>query len=111
MVCKGITAPIQVKSADSSIGLGKQEEYDRAIQEVTRERRKNDIEIEQTEAIIEQRAANAQREQMIEAELKNIHREFYCDICDKQYKNVTEVIQLKYSLHFLLVLFVRWLPI
>jgi hypothetical protein len=101
-----------VKSSDSSIGLGKQEEYDRVIQEVTRERRKNDIEVEQTAEVIEQRAANAQREQLIEEDLKNIHREFYCDICDKQYKNVAEVIHCAVLFSsYLLVLCIRWLPI
>ena len=91
MFVTGITAPIQVKASESSIGLGKQEEYDRVIQEVTRERRKLDVEVEQTADFLEKKEATAQREQLIEDDLKSIHREFYCNICDKQYKNVSEV--------------------
>jgi hypothetical protein len=36
----GILAPIEVKHADALLGLGKQAEYDKAIGEATRERKK-----------------------------------------------------------------------
>mmetsp|Transcript_24848 Transcript_24848/g.36652 ORF Transcript_24848/g.36652 Transcript_24848/m.36652 type:complete len:243 (-) Transcript_24848:344-1072(-) len=88
---KGITAPISVKASDNSIGLGKQEEYDKAVAEVAKERRKMEVEIEQTEERLQRKAEVAVKEQQLENEIKTMHREFYCEICDKQYKNVSEM--------------------
>lgn len=90
----GIVAPIQLKGVDSLSGGSTPQEdaADQAVSEVTKERRKLNIEIEQTNEMIAQKAENAEREQLIEEELKFIHREFYCECCDKQYKNVAEVL-------------------
>ena len=87
-------APIQLKGVDSLSGGSTPQEdaADQAVSEVTKERRKLNIEIEQTNEMIAQKAENAEREQLIEDELKFIHREFYCECCDKQYKNVAEVL-------------------
>jgi hypothetical protein len=90
----GIVAPIQLKGVDSLSGSGstpEEDAADQAVSEVTKERRKLNIEIEQTSDMIAQKTENAEREQLIEDELKFIHREFYCECCDKQYKNVSEV--------------------
>lgn len=104
---KGIVAPIKVKSSSvdglpSTTGIGGKEaqeleenekyhESDEIVTEVTRERRRLNVEIEQTSEILAKQAENAEREQQIEDELKSINREFYCEWCDKQYKNVSEV--------------------
>jgi hypothetical protein len=91
----GIVAPIQLKGVDSLSGgrtsTPEEEAADEAVSEVTKERRKLNIEIKQTNEMIAQKTEIAEREQLIEEELKFIHREFYCECCDKQYKNVAEV--------------------
>lgn len=87
----GIVAPIKAKSADTNVGLGKQDEYDKIIDETTKERKRLDIEIEQSQEVQRQRLENADREHALQTELKSINKEFYCDICDKQYKNVSEM--------------------
>jgi hypothetical protein len=96
--------PIQLKTVDSlsggsgSVNTEEEDTADAAVGEVTKERRKLDIELEQTGAMLARKADNAERAQLIENELKLIHREFYCEWCDKQYKNVSEV-----SLHVCLL--------
>jgi hypothetical protein len=87
----GIVAPITVQSAEVGQGLGRSQEEDAALAAVTRERRRLDVEIEQSEETKRRRVENAEREAVLQSDLKCMNREFYCDICDKQYKNVTEV--------------------
>jgi hypothetical protein len=70
---------------------------DDAVGEVTKERRKLDIELEQTSDMLARKADNAERALFIESEIKFMHREFYCEWCDKQYKNVTEVFYFFHS--------------
>jgi hypothetical protein len=89
----GIAAPISASSSEGAVGLGKQAEYDEAIVDATKERRRLDVEIDQTEEVKRRRTENASRETALETDLKQMNREFYCEICDKQYKNVSEVYQ------------------
>jgi hypothetical protein len=56
-----------------------------------------DIEIEQTQEIMQKKSDNAEWLENIESDLKAITREFYCEICDKQYKNVAEVHIIYYK--------------
>ena len=88
---KGITAPVEATQHAGQVGIGKDEEYNQALQAATRERRKLDVEVEQTAAVKQQREDNAQRCDQIESDVKSMHREFFCDICNKQYINVQEV--------------------
>lgn len=77
-----------------NIGVGKNEEYDRVTADTTKERRKLDIEIEQTQEVKRQRTENAIREEVLDSNIKSMNKEFFCDICDKQYKNITEVFDI-----------------
>lgn len=76
------------------MGLGKKEEYDKVTSDATKERRRLDIEIDQTQEVKRQRTENAIREEVLVSDIKSMNREFYCDICDKQYKNVAEVFKI-----------------
>ena len=56
------------------------------------ERRKLDVEHqENTTDIRQQRNEEAKRQEILQDEIKNMNRELYCEVCDKQYKNVAEV--------------------
>lgn len=88
---KGITAPVEATTHTGHVGIGKEQEYNTALDEVTRERRKLDVEIDQTAEVVQQRKENAERFDQIEADVKTMHKEFYCEVCSKQYINVQEV--------------------
>jgi hypothetical protein len=88
---KGIIAPIEATQHAGQVGIGKDEEYNKILDEATRERKKLDVEIEQSEEVVQQRKDNAERSNQIEENVKNMHKEFFCEICNKQYINVHEV--------------------
>lgn len=89
---QGISVPIKAKVAEMvGVGIGKDDEYDQAIQDVTRERRKLDVELEQTVQMMLKKSEQLDRITRIEADVKQMNREFYCDICVKQYKSVAEI--------------------
>ena len=50
-----------------------------------------DVEIDQTVDIIKKKQDATERQTLIENDLKIINKEFYCDSCNKQYKNVAEM--------------------
>ncbi|MFQ6663648.1 hypothetical protein Gotur_031088 [Gossypium turneri] len=102
---------------DPKLGIGKQEEDDFFTAEENIQRRKLDIEVEETEEHAkkrEQKAAYsiyvclligmvyhrgtstsealvlAEREQKIQTEVKEIRKVFYCELCNKQYKLAME---------------------
>jgi hypothetical protein len=81
-------------------GLGRSQEENAALAAVTRERRRLDVEIDQSEETKRRRVENAEREAALQSDLKCMNREFYCDICDKQYKNVAEVCMHIYVRNF-----------
>lgn len=87
----GVVEPIKAQTVDSNTGLGKQEEYDSMIAQTTKDRKRLDIEINQSSDVKRQRLENANKEEALQTELKTINKAFYCDICNKQYKNVAEM--------------------
>ncbi|XP_010551024.1 PREDICTED: G patch domain-containing protein 8 [Tarenaya hassleriana] len=87
---QGITEPIKSGMRDPKLGLGKQEEDDYFTAEENIQRRKLDIEVEETEEIARKREVLAEREQKIQSEVKEIRKVFYCELCNKQYKSVME---------------------
>ncbi len=99
----GIVAPIQLQSAESLGGFEREnnDDVDNTVGDATRERRKLDVELEQTSEMLLKKSLNAERELLIETELKQINREFYCEWCDKQYKSVSEVVLLQLLFWFL----------
>ncbi|ESQ32188.1 hypothetical protein EUTSA_v10004695mg [Eutrema salsugineum] len=87
---QGITEPIKSGIRDRRLGLGKQEEDDYFTAEENIQRKKLDIEIEETEEIAKKREVLAEREQKIQSDVKEIRKVFYCELCSKQYRTVME---------------------
>ncbi|KAH6835927.1 D111/G-patch domain-containing protein [Perilla frutescens var. hirtella] len=87
---QGIVEPIKSGIRDARLGLGKQEEDDYFTAEENIQRRKLDIEVEETEELVKKREVIAEREQKIQSEVKEIRKVFYCDLCNKQYKLAME---------------------
>jgi Zinc-finger double-stranded RNA-binding len=50
-----------------------------------------DVEIDQTVDIIQKKREATDRQECVENDLKRITQEFYCESCDKRYKNVSEM--------------------
>ncbi|CAL9096024.1 unnamed protein product [Musa textilis] len=87
---QGIVEPIKAGIRDPKLGVGKQEEDDFFTSEGNVQRRKLDIELEETEENIKKREVIAEREQKIQSEVKEIKKAFYCNLCNKQYKLAME---------------------
>ncbi|KAG8648345.1 G patch domain-containing protein 8 isoform X2 [Manihot esculenta] len=87
---QGIVEPIKSGIRDSKLGIGKQEEDDYFTSEENIQRKKLDVEIEETEEQVKKREVLAVREQKIQTEVKEIRKVFYCDLCSKQYKLAVE---------------------
>ncbi|KAJ7977803.1 G patch domain-containing protein 8 [Quillaja saponaria] len=87
---QGITEPIKSGIRDPKLGIGKQEEDDFFTAEENIQRKKLDIEVEETEEHARKREVLAEREQKIQTEVKEIRKVFYCDLCNKQYKLAME---------------------
>eukprot|EP00624_Nannochloropsis_granulata_P005929 evm.model.NODE_42115_length_10595_cov_24.965267.3 len=87
----GLVAPLQLVDANvGGEGLGKGREYDLTAEEATKGRRLLDVEVVETVELKEERALKAAREETLKQELKAVVKEFYCDICNKQYTAVSE---------------------
>ncbi|XP_038718449.1 G patch domain-containing protein 8 [Tripterygium wilfordii] len=87
---QGIIEPIKSGIRDPKLGIGKQEEDDFFTAEENIQRRRLDIELEETEENAKKREVLAEREQKIQSEVKEIRKVFYCDLCNKQYKLAME---------------------
>ncbi|XP_019187599.1 PREDICTED: G patch domain-containing protein 8 [Ipomoea nil] len=87
---QGIIEPIKSGIRDAKLGLGKQEEDDYFTSEENIQRKKLDIEFEETEELAKKREVLAEREQKIQTEVKEIRKVFFCDLCNKQYKLAME---------------------
>ncbi|EEC76660.1 uncharacterized protein [Oryza sativa Japonica Group] len=83
---QGITEPIKAGIRDAKLGVGKQEQDDFFTSEDNVQRRKLNIELEETEEHIKKREVIAEREQKIRSEVKEIQKVFFCSLCNKQYK-------------------------
>ncbi|RAL52727.1 hypothetical protein DM860_007495 [Cuscuta australis] len=87
---QGIIEPIKSGIRDAKLGIGKQEEDDFFTSEENIQRRKLEIEVEETEELAKKREVIAEREHKIQTEVKEIHKVFFCDLCNKQYKLAME---------------------
>ena len=92
----GIIEPVSIRPAERGAGLGSTSSAltgsELNLPESSCERRKLDVEHqENTTDIRQQRNEEAKRQEILQDEIKNMNREFYCEVCDKQYKNVAEV--------------------
>ncbi|XP_062184744.1 uncharacterized protein LOC133888489 isoform X1 [Phragmites australis] len=83
---QGILEPIRADIRDAKLGVGKQEEDDFFTSEENVQRKKLNIELEETEEHIKKREVIAEREQKIRSEVNEIQKVFFCNLCNKQYK-------------------------
>lgn len=87
---QGMVEPIRAKSRDAKLGLGKQEQDDFYTAEENVHRKKLEVELEETEELVKRREVEAEREQKIQSEVKEIRKVFFCELCNKQYKLAME---------------------
>ncbi|KAH7436473.1 hypothetical protein KP509_05G021500 [Ceratopteris richardii] len=87
---QGMVEPIRAKCRDAKLGLGKQEQDDFYTAEENVHRKKLEVELEETEELAKKREVEAEREQKIQSEVKEIRKVFYCELCNKQYKLAME---------------------
>ncbi|KAF8647699.1 hypothetical protein HU200_065338 [Digitaria exilis] len=83
---QGILEPIRADMRDAKLGVGKQEEDDFFTSEENVQRKKLNIELEETEEHIKKREVIAEREHKIRSEVQEIQKVFFCSLCNKQYK-------------------------
>ncbi|KAG6614091.1 G patch domain-containing protein 8 [Phytophthora cinnamomi] len=88
---QGVVEPVKMKENLVCLGLGKAEEYDQVTQLATSERRKLDVEVQETAAQAAEREARGARQEQLKAEVKSMQAAFYCADCRKQYATVTEM--------------------
>lgn len=77
----GIVEPICVRAPEGREGLGRRERDESALEQATK--RKRGV----NESVDERKA---ERLETIKAEVRAQNAEFYCKVCDKQYKTVAE---------------------
>lgn len=87
---QGIVEPIKAGMRDPKLGVGKQEQDDFFTAEENVQRRKLEVELEETEELAKKREVIAEREQKIQTEVKEIKKVFFCNLCNKQYKLAVE---------------------
>ncbi|XP_028551940.1 G patch domain-containing protein 8 isoform X2 [Dendrobium catenatum] len=112
---QGIVEPIKAGIRDPKLGVGKQEQDDFFTAEENVQRRRLEVELEETEELAKKRevlsfSCNfyylvastacfvqmmtiqviAEREQKIQTEVKEIKKVFFCNLCNKQYKLAVE---------------------
>jgi hypothetical protein len=87
--------PIRIELKDDALGVGKAHELNTNHIESTSKRKALDSEkqLEESESQRMEREFRAEKKQTIEKELQEVKRAFYCELCDKQYKKVSEYDQ------------------
>ncbi|KAI8644946.1 G-patch domain-containing protein [Parasitella parasitica] len=88
---QGRVDPIRIELKDDSLGVGKAEEYTATHVSTTAKRKALDSEkqLEETEIQKLEREFRVEKKQSIAQELKQVKRAFYCELCDKQYQNIS----------------------
>ncbi|KAJ0986475.1 hypothetical protein J5N97_004831 [Dioscorea zingiberensis] len=87
---QGIVEPIRTGIRDPKLGVGKQEQDDFFTAGENVQRKKLEVELEETEEHTKKREVIAEREQKIQTEVKEIQKVFFCNLCNKQYKLAME---------------------
>ncbi|GJP36374.1 hypothetical protein CLOM_g20886 [Closterium sp. NIES-68] len=88
---QGIVDPVRTEMRDARLGLGKQEEEEWYTAEENVQRRKLEVEVEETEEMAKKREEEAERVERIRADVKEIQKVFLCELCNKQYKLASEM--------------------
>ncbi|XP_051212980.1 uncharacterized protein [Lolium perenne] len=86
LIDAGILEPIKAGIRDAKLGVGKQEQDDFFTSEDNVQRKRLNVELEETEEHVKKREVTAEREQKIRSEVKEIQKTFFCSLCNKQYK-------------------------
>jgi len=88
---EGILDPIRISANLAQLGLGKVQEDEHYTEPSNIKRRELETErVELSEEESKRRAERFQKEQLIKEEVKEMNRVFYCELCNKQYKKITE---------------------
>jgi hypothetical protein len=82
--------PLTFREKRDFLGVGKHEEYTQQAADATEHRRLLEQEREETEALQRLREEKAKRDEEVHSVVRAMVRPFYCELCDKQYKNVAE---------------------
>ncbi|KAI8391216.1 uncharacterized protein BYT42DRAFT_556057 [Radiomyces spectabilis] len=92
---QGRLEPIRTELKEDSLGVGKAEEEQSYHISSTARRKALDSEkqLEETEEDRAKREMKAQKKEAIQRELEEVKRAFYCELCDKQYKKISEYEQ------------------
>ncbi|GAA5807334.1 hypothetical protein MFLAVUS_000692 [Mucor flavus] len=92
---QGRIDPIRIELKDDALGVGKAHELNTHHVESTSKRKALDSEkqLEESESQKMEREFRAEKKQAIAKELQEVKRAFYCELCDKQYKKVSEYDQ------------------
>ncbi|KAI9249825.1 hypothetical protein EDC94DRAFT_323564 [Helicostylum pulchrum] len=92
---QGRIDPIRIELKDDALGVGKAHELNTHHVESTSKRKALDSEkqLEESESQKQEREFRAKKKQAIAKELQEVKRAFYCELCDKQYKKVSEYDQ------------------
>jgi len=87
---EGIMDPIRINTNIAMLGLGKKEEDDYYSEATTTERKKLESERQETPDLIKKREVQIEKQQNLKEELKEMNKEFYCKLCNKQYTKIME---------------------
>ena len=91
----GRVDPIPIDIKEDVLGVGKAEE-EQAYHESSTAKRKimgSEKQLEETTEERVLRETKVKEREMIQEELKEVKRAFYCELCDKQYNKVAEYEQ------------------
>jgi len=88
---QGRVDPVPLFVLDGQLGLGKAEEYKQMTEMAAAQRRQLETEIEEGREIQKVRLEMWKEKQRREVEVKEMNKQFYCEICNKQYKTVKEM--------------------
>jgi hypothetical protein len=82
--------PLFFREKTDFLGVGKHEEYHTYSELATEHRRALETEKEETEELVKKRQEMASKNQQVKEIVSKMVRPFYCELCDKQYKNIAE---------------------
>eukprot|EP00043_Microstomoeca_roanoka_P003586 m.44690 g.44690 ORF g.44690 m.44690 type:complete len:397 (-) comp12122_c0_seq5:1622-2812(-) len=87
---QGRTEPVPLNEKRDVFGIGRLEMETEIAAKTTEMRRLLDTEIEQTEELLQQKKAKAEKEETIKKELADMNKGFFCDVCNKGYTKMSE---------------------
>eukprot|EP00892_Ulva_mutabilis_P004815 jgi/Ulvmu1/2705/UM014_0161.1 len=91
----GLTAPVDVGAVDtgSRMGLGRAQLEQSIVEAETSTRKQLQVEqqMRENDTQREQRVQRAEQREMVEKQVADMNRTFYCEVCCKQYKSIAEL--------------------